>query len=154
MSKTSSVEIRNFVKAVLSTQNAVLKHGDIATGLYGQTSARWRVMLLVTSDDMTVSAVAKESGVSRQAVQRIVDNLVKDGLASYSKSNTDKRTQTIALTNNGKITFDKLEQSFDSWSERLVSEISSETLSLLTQQLDSVRLTVEKDILNFEKGAN
>lgn len=151
MTKDSSVEFRDFVKALLSTQNTILKHGDFATGMYGQTSARWRVMLRVSSDVTTVSAIAKEIGFSRQAVQRIADSLVNEGLATYSKSATDKRTQSIALTSKGIMIFNKLEVSFERWSKRLMSEISSESMLLLTQQLDSVRLIFEKDISNFEK---
>ena len=152
MSKVTSNEFRDFVRALLNTQNVVLKHGDIATGMYGQSSARWRVMLRVSSGDTTVSTIAKESGFSRQAVQRLADSLVSDGLAVYSENKTDKRTQTIALTNAGNRLFNKMEQSFDSWSERLVSAISSESLSSLTKQLDSVRVIVDRDTFNFSRG--
>lgn len=151
MSNVTSTEFRDFIRALLNAQIVVLKHGDIATGMYGQSSARWRVMLRVSSGDTTVSTIAKESGFSRQAVQRLADNLVSDGLVVYSDSKTDKRTQTISFTSEGMMLFEKMEHSFDSWSERLMSEISREKLSLLTEQLDAVRLIVDDDISNFKK---
>ncbi len=151
MTKNSSVEFRDFVKALLGAQNTVLRHGDIATGMYGQSSARWRVMLRVSLGDTTVSTIAKDSGFSRQAVQRLADSLVSDGLVAYSDSKTDKRIQTISFTSEGMALFEKMEHSFDSWSERLVAEISPEKLSLLTEQLDAVRFIVDDDISNFKK---
>jgi DNA-binding MarR family transcriptional regulator len=92
---------RLFVRAVLQTQGALLKHGDVMNAPYGQTSATWRVLLYISTGHTTVADIARATGYSRQAVQRLANGLVTEGLACYKKHPTDDRKQCIEMTQAG-----------------------------------------------------
>src|SRR5262249_23580141 len=71
MTTHDAARFRRFTRAIFAAQAAVLKHGDVATAPFGQSSARWRVLFRVSHGATTVAAIARATGYSRQAVQRL-----------------------------------------------------------------------------------
>ena len=72
-------------KALFAANNMVLKHGDLVTGKYQQSSARWRILGNIEPCPLTVSQIAKLTGYTRQSIQRLADALVDEGLATYPR---------------------------------------------------------------------
>lgn len=73
---------------------------DIAAG-QGQTQARWQLLSVVSDPPLSVPQAARRLGISRQAVQRVANDLVADGLAEFT-ANPDHRTSPLlALTDAG-----------------------------------------------------
>ncbi|WP_405590348.1 MarR family transcriptional regulator [Streptomyces sp. NBC_01190] len=60
-------------------------------------------MLWVAAGKTSVAAVARSTGYSRQAVQRVADALVADELAQYSADVHDRRKQRLELTEAGAV---------------------------------------------------
>ena len=137
---------REFVGSVLQTGSLLLRHGDAANRPFGQTSARWRVLLRVSQGEDSVPEIARNTGYSRQATQRLADALVADGLARYRPSDIDRRRQHVELTDVGRLTLERLETHYEVWSSRLVAEIGLDDLQQLTETLDRVREVVQRDI--------
>jgi DNA-binding MarR family transcriptional regulator len=73
---------------------------EIAVG-QGQTQARWQLLSVVSDPPLSVPQAARRLGISRQAVQRVANDLVTDGLAEFT-TNPDHRTSPLlGLTDAG-----------------------------------------------------
>lgn len=136
---------RRFTRSVFSAQAALLTHGDAATSRFGQSSARWRVLVRVAAGENTVADIARLTGYSRQAVQRLADALAADGLIRQETDESDRRRQRLELTDSGAATFERMEAHFDVWAERLLAHISEADLVSVSAALDHIRLIVLAD---------
>ena len=68
----------------------------------GLTATWWQVLGAVRDEPMSVSGVAREMGITRQAVQRTADLLVDRGLAEYHDNPAHRRAKLVALTPDGR----------------------------------------------------
>jgi DNA-binding MarR family transcriptional regulator len=122
----------------------VLKHGDLVTGQYQQTSARWRVLGNIESRPLTVSQIAKLTGYTRQSIQRLADALVDEGMAAY-ESSSDQRTKNVYITEPGRELLEKLAEYENEWVARVTQTLSVEELTGLTVALNKVREVLADD---------
>ncbi|MEL7536915.1 MAG: helix-turn-helix domain-containing protein [Pseudomonadota bacterium] len=83
---------------------ALLTAGDVLVEDLGLTSARWQVLgaLGLADKPMTVAQIGRRMGISRQAVQRLVNEMVADGLLVLQDNPEHKRSRLVALTNTGR----------------------------------------------------
>jgi DNA-binding MarR family transcriptional regulator len=137
---------RRFTRSVFSAQTALLKHADVATSRFGQGSARWRVLVRIADGENTVADIARLTGYSRQAVQRLADALAADGLIRQETDENDRRRQRLELTGSGAATFEGMEAHFDVWAERLLAHIPEADLASVGTTLDHIRLIVLADL--------
>lgn len=68
----------------------------------GLTATWWQVLGAVRDEPLSVSGVAREMGITRQAVQRTADLLVERGLAEYHENPAHRRAKLVALTPDGR----------------------------------------------------
>ncbi|TDU84197.1 DNA-binding MarR family transcriptional regulator [Kribbella voronezhensis] len=68
----------------------------------GLTATWWQVLGAVLHQPLSVSAIAREMGITRQAVQRTADVLVDRGLAEYHDNPAHRRAKLVALTPEGR----------------------------------------------------
>ena len=69
-----------FVADVYDTAGVLRRYGELVAGEAGQTQARWQLMNVVSEGNWTVPMAADRLGTSRQAVQRIANELLDEGL--------------------------------------------------------------------------
>lgn len=146
MSSHDAELFRRFTRSVFAAQAALLKHGDIANAPFGQSSARWRVLRNISSGTSTIAAIARSTGYSRQAVQRLADALVSEGSAQYRADPADRRTQRIELTATGRRTLAQLEAHFDVWASRLLARIPASELAAVADALGHITAVVLADM--------
>lgn len=137
---------RRFTRSVFSAQTALLKHADVANSAFGQGSARWRVLVRIAEGESAVADIARLTGYSRQAVQRLADALAADGLIRQETDRSDRRRQHLELTSSGTATLDRMEAHFDVWAERLLAHIPEADLASVSATLDHIRLIVLADL--------
>lgn len=137
---------RRFTRSVFSAQSAVLKHGDVANSGFGQGSARWRVLVRIGAGENTVAEIARLTGYSRQAVQRLADALAADGLIRQETDEHDRRRQRLELTDSGAGTLERMEAHFDVWAERLLAHIPEADLASVSATLDHITAIVLADL--------
>jgi DNA-binding MarR family transcriptional regulator len=75
---------------------------------HGCTAAQWHVLSVVSEAEMTVSAAAKRLGLSRQAVQRVANDLLRSGHLSARPNPADRRAPLVSLTEAGRTTLRRL----------------------------------------------
>jgi DNA-binding MarR family transcriptional regulator len=83
--------------------------GDRLVARLGLTSARWQILgaIIAAERPQPVAWLARDLGANRQNVQRIVNDLVRDGLVAFETNPHHRRAQLVVLTDKGCQTFDE-----------------------------------------------
>ena len=124
----------------------LIQEGDQITQEFGITSARWKILgaIALAGSALTVPQIARSMGLTRQAVQRLVDAMYEDSLLDFQDNPDHKRAKLINLTDNGAQIYTKLEKKQARWAntnaEKLVLKELEMTLSILkkmTAQFES-----------------
>ena len=89
---------------IFRANGALLAAGDRLTASIGLTSARWQVMGAIASAEtpLTVAAVAKSMGLTRQNVRVIVKELEAGGMLRLATNPQHQRASLVMLTAKGK----------------------------------------------------
>ncbi len=92
---------------VFRLNGALIAAGDGLVAPLGLTSARWQVMGAVAQSPEPLPTVqlARNMGLTRQSVQRVVDDLAAQGLVAFAANPHHKRAKLVQLTEEGKDVF-------------------------------------------------
>lgn len=97
-------EIASLIADVYELAGALRRIGETVAAAEGQSQARWQVLSAVSERPETVARSARRLGVTRQAVQRVANELVNEGMAEF-RDNPDHRTSPLLnLTESGRAT--------------------------------------------------
>jgi DNA-binding MarR family transcriptional regulator len=89
------------VADVFETAGVLRRWGEETAALAGQSQARFQLLSVLSDGPMTVPAAARRLGVSRQAVQRVANDLVDEGLAVQEPNPGHRTSPLVALTEQG-----------------------------------------------------
>jgi len=91
------------ILASFQLHGLLLAAGDRLTYRVGLTSARWQVLSAVarSAEPKPVAWVARDMGLSRQSVQRVVNDLAAAGLLSFQPNPHHKRATLLVITEQG-----------------------------------------------------
>ena len=100
--------VTNLVLDLFRLNNLLLTAGDRLVADLGLTSARWQILgaIAYAERPQPVAWLARDMGANRQNVQRIINDLQKMGLVAFEPNPHHRRAQLVALTDEGKQTFD------------------------------------------------
>lgn len=138
MERTNKGEM--FTQIVLATfklSGMLAIEGDRLTQSQGISSARWKVLgaLFYAETPQTVSQIARTMGQTRQSVQRLVDIMKQDGLLELLENPEHKRAKLVALTTEGKNTFNKMDEIQIPWANNKAENFDSEELEITLKTL-------------------
>lgn len=85
----------------------LLSAGDDLVADIGLTSARWQVLgaIALSEGELTVAQVARNMGLSRQAVQRLTNEMIASDLLISVDNPNHRRARLLRLTQGGQKTF-------------------------------------------------
>ena len=120
----------DLVLSLFRLNGLLIAEGDDMTEALGLTSARWKVIgvIALSNSGLTVPGIARVLGQSRQAVQRITDVMVTDGLLSYQSNPKHKRSVLVILTEEGRAAYKDLRDVQDPWAIQNTEDIPIEDL--------------------------
>ncbi len=100
--------LTNLVLDLFRLNNRMLTAGDRLVAGLGLTSARWQVLgsILAADRPQPVAWLARDMGANRQNVQRIVNDLAREGLVAFQTNPHHRRAQLVVLTDKGRRAFD------------------------------------------------
>jgi DNA-binding MarR family transcriptional regulator len=150
MTSANATLFRQLTRAVFAAHASVLRHGDRANAPFGQSSARWRVMFNIAQGNGSVSEIARATDYTRQSIQRLADNLVAEGLATYAPDPEDRRRQIITLTPEGNTVLAAMESDFDRWSKRLVKKLGKSNVTQTIEHLHELKRVLDTDADHFD----
>ena len=106
---TSSGEAATgLILEVFKLNGRLLAEGDKLVAGLGLTSARWQVLgvIALAARAEPVAHLARNMGLTRQGVQRIVDEFVREGFARFDENPHHRRAKLVALTDRGRETYE------------------------------------------------
>lgn len=122
--------VTNLVLDLFRLNNRLLAAGDRLVASLGLTSARWQILGAIVAADypQPVAWLARNLGAHRQNVQRIINDLAKEGLVAFETNPHHRKAQLVVLTKKGMKTFDAAMCLQAPWSDSLSEGLSAKEL--------------------------
>lgn len=107
----------------------------------GLTSARWQILGAIAGTDrpQPVAWLARDLGANRQNVQRIVNDLKKDGLVAFEVNPHHLRAQLVVLTDDGKRAFEAAMKLQTPWVNGLSDGLSVKDIENVRRVITALR---------------
>src|SRR5271165_6011733 len=111
--------LTELVLEVFRLNGELLAAGDALVGDIGLTSARWQVLgaIALTPVPLPVAHLARNMGLARQSVQRVVGEMRNDGLVQYAPNRHHRRAKLVLLTDKGEIAFQAAMARQEPWAD-------------------------------------
>lgn len=95
--------VTELVIAVFRLNGTLLESGNSLVGELGLTTAWWQVLgaLARSPTPLPVANIARNMGLSRQAVQRVVDLLASKGMVRFAPNPHHQRAKLVVMTPEG-----------------------------------------------------
>ena len=116
----------------------LLVAGDRLTSDLGLTSARWQVMSVLADGPLTVSQIARNMGLKRQSVQRLVNVLSQQALLVLSDNPNHRRARLVQLTVMGRSHYEEISQIQAHWVNGISEGLDADDLKLAFEQLREI----------------
>jgi DNA-binding MarR family transcriptional regulator len=149
--------LTDLIIGVFRLNGALLVSGDALVGDLGLTSARWQVLgaIALSPVPLPVAHLARNMGLTRQAVQRSVDEMRHDGLVRLDPNPHHRRAMLVTMTELGSSAYRAASERQERWADVLAAGLSPEDIeaaSLLMRELQrrleaspSITTTVSSD---------
>lgn len=123
----------------------VIAAGDRLVAGLGLTSARWQILGAIVELDrpQPVAWLARDLGASRQNVQRIVNDLHKEGLVSFEPNPHHRRAKLVVLTDKGTQTFNAAMRLQAPWVNNLSDGLQVEDIQTFHRVIMALRQKLE-----------
>ncbi|SEQ34212.1 MarR family winged helix-turn-helix transcriptional regulator [Giesbergeria anulus] len=124
----------------------MLATGDRLVAPLGLTSARWQVLgtVIAAERPQPVAWLARDMGANRQNVQRIVNDLVKEGFVELTDNPHHKRASLIQLTEAGRNAFDRVMVLEAPWMDYLTEGLLVEDIQTMHRVLKFLRKRLDE----------
>ena len=130
---------------LLRLNSQILTAGDRLVARLGLTSARWQVLgaIVDAGRPQPVAWLARDLGAARQNVQRIVNDLRKEGLVAFQQNPHHRRAQLVVLTDKGKAAFNAAMRLQAPWINRLADGLAVKDIETLRRVVTALRGKLE-----------
>ncbi len=120
--------------------------GDRLVAGLGLTSARWQILGAIAYAERPESVAwhARTMGVHRQGVQRIVNELEKEGIVEFQPNPHHKRAHLVVLTPKGQKLFDAAIALQVPWVNDLSKDLSPDDIATATDVIDYLKKRLEE----------
>lgn len=142
--KTNGEIFTQIVLEVFKVSGMLNAEGDALTKEFCLSSARWKVIGAIVKSNaaLTVPQIGRTMGQSRQATQRIVDVMTKDGIVTLVDNPHHKKAKLVDLTEEGRRVYDQLDIKQLAWAAKGAEDIT-------TNELETTLTTLQKMAHHF-----
>jgi DNA-binding MarR family transcriptional regulator len=137
-------ELALLIADVYELAGALRDAGEQLAAAASQTQARWQQLTVISDGTWTVPQAARRLGVSRQAVQRVADLLVADGLARYDTNPGHRRSPHVRLTDHGEQALAAITETSAEWRQRVAEGLSAPELREIRARLEQISAGVRR----------
>jgi DNA-binding MarR family transcriptional regulator len=128
---------------VFRLNGCLLAVGDHLTKDLGLTSARWQVLGAIDDGPLPVAQIARNMGLTRQAVQRVADDLAAQGFVTFGHNPNHQRAKLVGLSDKGRKALNEVNRQQVAWANRTAAKVNSSTLDKTTMVLGALRTELE-----------
>jgi DNA-binding MarR family transcriptional regulator len=113
----------------------------------GITTARWQTLseLFAIEQRVTVSELSRHMGLTRQAVQRLADDMARDGLVEFVANPGDARAMHLLLTEAGKATYYEAQECEWQWTNAIAQDFDTEQIDRAVALLEAITQKMHND---------
>lgn len=141
----SGAALSDTIFDLLRLNSRLLTAGDRLVAPLGLTSARWQILgtMIAAVRPQPVAWIARDMGANRQNVQRIVNDLARDGLVTFQPNPHHRRAQLVVLTDKGTKAYDDAMQLQTPWVNDLAENLRPEDIEVTRKVIAALRLKLE-----------
>ena len=123
----------------------LLNAGDRLVAHLGLTSARWQILgaMVASPRPQPVAWLARDLGANRQNVQRIINDLNREGLVAFEANPHHKRAQLVVLTSKGRQTLDTAMRLQAPWISKVAQGLSLQHIQTFHEVVLELRSRLE-----------
>ncbi|WP_342029298.1 MarR family winged helix-turn-helix transcriptional regulator [Aureimonas phyllosphaerae] len=132
--------MRELALAIFEANGRLVSAGNDLVAHLGLTSAWWQVLaaLRYSPVPLAVASIARNMGLTRQAVQRIVDLLAERGLVAFRPNPHHRRAKLAILTPAGADALLGAERAVASLDQAIVDEIGAARIREATATIQAM----------------
>ena len=140
--------VTELILEVFRLNGRLLAAGDALVADIGLSSARWQVLGAVALSPMPlpVAHLARNMGLARQSVQRLVDEMMNDGLVRYAPNPHHRRARLVLLTDRGEMAYRAAMDRQGPWADKLAAGLTPEASVSATTILRTIRGRLESQV--------
>jgi DNA-binding MarR family transcriptional regulator len=133
--------ITGLVLETFRLNGRLLARGDALVADLGLTSARWQVLgaMALSPVPLSVAHVARNMGLTRQAVQRLVNEMERGGLVRFAPNPHHQRAKLVLLSATGKTAFAAAMKRQGPWAKDVATGLSARQIETATATLRIIR---------------
>ena len=129
---------------IFKLNGQMLSAGEALARPVGLTVAWWQVLGACLREPQTASGISRQMGISRQAVQRVANRLLAEGLLERSGNPAHKRAPLLASTQAGRNAVARIAPEQTAFSERIVKAFGRAELESLISELQRMSAVVDE----------
>ena len=145
--------LSNLIPDLFRLNSLLFTAGDRMVAELGLTSARWQILgAIVTAERaQPVAWLARDLGGNRQNVQRIVNDLERDGLVTFETNPHHRRAQLVVLTDKGRQAFDAAMRLQLPWVNALADGLTLKDIETVSRVVATLRAKLESNGASDER---
>lgn len=139
-------ETNDLIVEVFRLNGLLIATADKLVSKFGITGARWQVLgaIVMSRSPETVARLARNMGLSRQSVQRVVNEMAEEGMLRFRDNPHHQRAKLIEMTRKGEAIFNAALELQIPWVKALSEGISKKRLVEAQDVLMAIRKRLEK----------
>jgi DNA-binding MarR family transcriptional regulator len=137
--------LTDLVLDLFRLNSRMLAAGDRLVARLGLTSARWQILGAIVEADrpQPVAWLARDLGAYRQNVQRIINELHREGLVALEANPHHRRARLVVLNEKGKQVFDAAMRLQAPWINDLSEGLAIKDLQTVHHVIVALRQKLE-----------
>lgn len=141
---------------VFRLNGRLLAAGDRLVAGLGLTSARWQVLgaIAYSHQPQPVAWLARDMGLNRQGVQRIVNELAKEDIVSFEPNPHHRRANLVVLTKRGKEVFEAAGRVQGPWVNGLSEGLELKDIATARKVVAELRHRLETELADGTSKEN
>jgi DNA-binding MarR family transcriptional regulator len=134
--------VRELALAIFATSGRLIGTGNVLVAHLGLTSAWWQVLgaLRYSPVPLPTASIARNMGLTRQAVQRIVDLLAEKGLVTFQDNPHHRRAKLVVLTPAGIAAVTGAEEAVAPLDQEILDRLGSEKIRDAIRTLEGMNV--------------
>jgi len=137
--------LTRLILEIFQLNGRLLAAGDALVGDLGMTAARWQVMgaIAYATSPEPVARLARNMGLTRQGVQRIVDELAAEGVVTFEANPHHKRAKLVVFTKRGRAIYEAIERLQAPWANALAKGLGLDALESARELAATLRARLD-----------
>ncbi len=138
--------LASLILEVFRLNGRLLSVADGLVAKLGLTSARWQVLgaIGMAASPEPVARIARNMGLRRQSVQRIVNELAEDEMIEFQDNPYHRRARLVLLTKKGQDVFNAAGQVGTPWMTLLLKDLDADRILAAREVVEVLRKRLDE----------